>query len=137
MRVDVAAAAKDGATLRRIKRNRCAALAFGAVHCNFNSLLDTGSMSGFDQSDAFVFLAFAWAAAFWRMRQAFVAEENLFADRPNESFATIYATDLSVIEIGFVTAQFLIKPLCNFKLKIRQDRFLLFARLEEINLSRS
>ncbi len=118
MHFDITRTAENRATLRGVKRNGSSAIASRAEDRNFDSLFHAGFLGGGNGGNAVVFFAFAVAAAFRRILQTFIAEKNLLADRPEKFLAAIDAGNLSVIEIGFIRANFLIGLVENIEFKL-------------------
>ena len=83
----------DGTVLRRIKRNCCVSVAFGAMNGDFDFLFDSCLRRGLRGGDAFVFGLLASATAFRWISQAFVAEKFLFADSPNKILTAVNTID--------------------------------------------
>jgi hypothetical protein len=115
---DITRAAKNRATLRRVKGNGRSLVAAGAKNGDFDSLFDAGGLSRADCSYPVVFVAFAVTAAFRRILQTFIAEKNLLADRPEKFPSAVDAGNLSVVKIGFVRANFLLRFFKNIELNV-------------------
>jgi hypothetical protein len=116
---DKARAAKDGATLRRIKWNGRVFIAAGAIDGDFDALFDSGGLRGSNRSDAFVFGLLAFSTAFWRVSQTFVTEENLFADCPQKLVSAIDTGNVFIKKISIIGKSLLIKLFKVFKICIR------------------
>ncbi len=76
----IAGAAKDRATLRRVKGDGRVAAAFGAVNGDFDFLFNARFTGGDNRVEPFILRLLAFLTAFWRILQPFVAEKYLLAD---------------------------------------------------------
>jgi hypothetical protein len=94
---DVARAAVDGATLRRVERDCRLLSAVRALDGDFDALPDAGRLGGGDGSKPVILGLLAGLAPLRLVSQSFIVKEELLAPRPDKLLTTVNAENEAIL----------------------------------------
>ncbi len=97
--LEEAGPAENGAALRWVERDGRRLITTGTSDGDLDALLYAGCLGGGNGGEAFILRLFTLLTAFWWILETLIAEELLFAGRPDEVAPAVDTMDGSVLRL--------------------------------------